>query len=603
MDLTPDSSRRLPQSTGDQVLRSGPNALGGSTTVARGLRIAVPNMTWIREIDDASGFSSQTQLRCAVPSTLPGERPMGMPLASERFRLLGRLGQGGMAVVYRAMDCEMRREVALKSLSVPRADDLHRLKQEFRLLASLDHPNLVRVHELFTQGCHAFFTMDLLFGSELHTFVSGDAAGDSGRCDYRRLRGSARELASALATVHAAGSLHRDVTPSNIVVTPAGRLVLFDFGLAASLCCAQRTTERAGVLLGTRGYISPEQARGEALGPSADWYSFGVTLFEAATGRLPFDEPLGARPAQLNIAEAPRMTKYLPDAPADLDELVAGLLSPVADARPSEADILRILGVSPAPAPSRRPSAHQRPLLDHPDESATFARAVSAVRRGHSAIVRLTGSAGVGKSDLAHRFVDEAQRAGALVLRGRCRSQESVAFNALDEVVDDLSRALEHVPYSELLSVLSPHVAALVQLFPVLGRIEAILEGKFVDIREDDKETLPRARGALKDLLAGLADGRPLVIWIDDAQRGDRASGELLRYLLEVGAPPILLLFSYRNDEGSNGGTLNALCDVDASWLSFDLVLGQTLVEVPGDAAGRLPTVVPPPFERAWSST
>jgi len=527
-----------------------------------------------------------------------------LPFASERFRLLGKLGQGGMAVVYRAMDCEMRREVALKSLSVPRPDDLHRLKREFRLLASIDHPNLVRVHELFAQGCHAFFTMDLLFGSDLHTFVSRDAAGNPARCDYRRLRGAACELASALAAVHAAGSLHRDLKPSNIVVTPAGRVVLFDFGLVASLSSKDGKTGAAGVLLGTRSYISPEQARGEALGPSADWYSFGVTLFEAATGHLPIVEPIETSPVDPCTAQPSRIAKYPPDAPPDLVELIAGLLSPAVDRRPSEEDVLDVLGASRPNGPRRGRSAVQHlshPLRDQPEEAAMFAHAIDAVRRGRPALMRLRGSAGVGKSELARRFVDEAEGQGALVLRGRCRSQESVAFNALDEVVDDLSHALERIRHSELLSVLPTDLAALLHLFPVLGRLEATLERKFASLHEDDKEVLQRGRTALKSLLARLANERPLVIWIDDAHRGDVESTEFLRYLLQSGLP-ILLLVSYRNDEGSGGAKLEALGDVDAATLSFDVVLGQRPAEVPRDTS-RLPTVVPPPIERTGCST
>jgi len=558
----------------------------------------------VLEIDDASGFSSGVKLRCAAPAATPLETPKGLPLASERFRVLGRLGHGGMAVVYRVMDCEMRREVALKSLSAPRPEDLHRLKREFRLLAGIDHPNLVRVHELFAQGCHAFFTMDLLYGSDLHTFVSGERQGETVRCDYRRLRGVGCELASALAAVHAEGYLHRDVKPSNIVVTPAGRVVLFDFGLVAPLSSGQRKTEGTGVFLGTRGYISPEQARGEALGESADWYSLGVTLFEAATGHLPFDEPIDARLADQNMLEPARVTKYLPDAPTDLDELIAGLLSPAADRRPTEADILDVLGATRPLVPSRDHAARQRSHLplDHQEQEATFARALSVVRRGQSTVVRLQGSARVGKTDLARRFVDEVQGEGVVVLRGRCSSQESVAFNAVDEVVDDLSRALEHIPHSKHITALSPHVAALVEQFPVLGRNEAVLEGQFPDIRDDDKETRPRARGALQDLLAGLTEGRPLMIWIDDVHRGDRESGELLGHLLRAGSPPILLLVSYRNDEGSTGDTLEALGYVDATWLSFDMVLGQKAVEMPVDKS-RLPTVVPPPFPRSRSGS
>lgn len=517
-------------------------------------------------------------LRLSVTVTssdcVPG--PKNCPVIPGRFRLFEKLGQGGMGVVHRAFDSDLRHEVALKSINVAQPDDLYRLKREFRLLADLQHPNLVRLYELFAEGCHAFFTMELLFGSALHGFVQEQRAGASPRCDYRRLRGAARELASALAAVHEAGSLHRDIKPSNILVTPAGRLVLFDFGLAASLSPTHHTTEKAGVLLGTRGYISPEQARGEVLTVAADWYSFGVTLFEAATGHLPFDDPFKPFLADHRDEGLARISRYLPDAPPELDDLIAGLLDSSASRRPSEREILAVLGDSPdfrVSSDRRGSSGAGRRKVDGFDEGA-LTRGLDRVRGGQSAVLHLHGAPGVGKSFVARRMVDAARDQGACVLRGRCRFQENVAFNAMDEVIDDLSHALAGMPYAELVAALPTHVEAVPRLFPVLGRLEARVDGLFSPSPEAGGETLKLARVALKELLAGFARGRPLVIWIDDAQWGDRQSGELLGELLQpIDAPPILLLLSYRSDEGPNRGMLEVLGELDAAAFSFDVAL------------------------------
>src|SRR5206468_4212399 len=130
--------------------------------------------------------------------------------------------------------------------------------------------------------------------------------------------------------------------------TPTGRVVLLDFGLAAPVSPTTGSTKRAGVLLGTRGYISPEQARGEPLTPAADWYSFGVTLFEAATGRLPFDDSCKAFLADRRLQGRPRISELVPDAPPALDELVAALLDPLPRRRPDESQVLRAVSARPA---------------------------------------------------------------------------------------------------------------------------------------------------------------------------------------------------------------------------------------------------------------
>jgi len=202
-----------------------------------------------------------------------------------------------------------------------------------------------------------------------------------------------------------------------------------------------------------------------------------------------------------------------------------------------------------------------------------MARALDHVRQGHSAIVHVHGGARVGKSQLACDYAEEAQNQGALVLRGRCRVQESVRFNAVDEVVDDLSQILQQMPYGDLMAVLPAQVTALPHLFPVLGRLETSFESLFSRDAEDEGE-MRFARSALKELLFGLANDRPLVIWIDDAQWGDRESGKLLSELLQPGdAPPVLLVLSYRSDQGPNRGMLEALDELDASTVTFDLLL------------------------------
>src|SRR5262245_10825459 len=138
-------------------------------------------------------------------------------MTAERFVIQHRIGQGAMGVVYAAIDSERNAPVALKTLRGASPQALWRFKNEFRLLAQVVHPNVVLLHELITQGEQHFFTMELLHGVDFLTWV---------RDDPRRLRDALRQLAEGVATIHTHGLLHRDIKPTNVLVTDAGRVVL-----------------------------------------------------------------------------------------------------------------------------------------------------------------------------------------------------------------------------------------------------------------------------------------------------------------------------------------------------------------------------------------
>src|SRR5262249_39633430 len=144
-----------------------------------------------------------------------------------RFRLLRRLGEGSMGVVYEALDLETQTRVGLKTIAAPGTGTVGRFKNEFRALQGIEHDNLVNLYELVHEGGRWFFTMELVEGGDfLHHVRSGDEA---------RLRGAFEQLAHGLMALHRAGKVHRDIKPSNILVDQAGRVVLLDFGLIADV--------------------------------------------------------------------------------------------------------------------------------------------------------------------------------------------------------------------------------------------------------------------------------------------------------------------------------------------------------------------------------
>ncbi|HEY0253902.1 MAG TPA: serine/threonine-protein kinase, partial [Kofleriaceae bacterium] len=275
-----------------------------------------------------------------------------------RFEVRGTLGAGGAGTVYRVYDRTLQREVALKLLRTASGRDLYRFKREFRALADIVHPSLVTLHELHAAEGSWFFTMDLVEGVSFIDYVRPSrvlepqtgptrsrADIQASPCSEVRLRGTLIQLVDALLALHRAQKLHRDLKPSNVLVTREGRLALLDFGLVASV--AENNPERIAV--GTPVYMSPEQASDQPLSEASDWYGVGAMLYEALTGRRPFEgesESVMTR----KQTELPLDPKSLSARiPSDLARLCMQLLAPNPLDRPSGIAILDQLVAAPSP--------------------------------------------------------------------------------------------------------------------------------------------------------------------------------------------------------------------------------------------------------------
>jgi hypothetical protein len=485
-----------------------------------------------------------------------------------------------MGVVYLACEERTGQRVALKTMQSASSAFLIRFKQEFRSLAGLNHPNLVSLYKLDGEGPVWFFTMELVEGVDLLEHVRGPGApqGALSAPQLDRLRAVLAQLCDGLETLHSAGIIHRDLKPSNILVTSEGRVVVLDFGLAASVDRSGQHLSHTPRLLGTVGYMAPEQAACLPVSPASDWYSVGVMLFEALTGQLPFagrpSDVLGAK--QYQDAPDPAELPWLPD---DLAGLCRELLARDPTDRPAVARVREVLGQPPERMMEECGRMNQdRPssVFLHPSVGlvgrlrhlCSLAQAYEGVRRGHTTVVAVHGQSGAGKSALVRHFLDELDRQGeSVVLVGRCFEQESVPYKALDCLIDALSSHLESLPHEQVEAILPRDLAALVRVFPVLRHLETGRgpSRRAIDLSEA-REVRRRTLAALRELLARLGDRRPLVLAIDDLQWGDEDSVAVLAELLQGSDPPLLLLVcAYRDEDVGASACLAAFTRLASS--------------------------------------
>ncbi|MHC4224802.1 MAG: serine/threonine-protein kinase, partial [Planctomycetota bacterium] len=483
---------------------------------------------------------------------------------SERYEITGELGRGGMGVVYRAHDPVLDREVAVKLVPPTHVspESEERFQREAKLVAQMDHPAIVPIHDFGRHEDSLFLVMPVVPGTSLRPFPR----------DKSLLLGEVVnvgvQVADALAYSHEREVIHRDIKPENIMVSPekgeGARVRVMDFGLARASTKTRIT--QTGVLVGTMAYLSPEQILSKETDHRSDLYSLGTVLYECLVGVPPFSGEIQSILYRIVHEQPQPPTALGVELDPEFEEIVLGCLAKDPARRPQEAKALaealrgyqsqlresdrrRSVMISSATQVPRKVLA---PFVGREKELAELQQRLNASVAGECQFVVVGGEQGSGRTRLLDEMENLAHARGIRVLHGRFVEQDrSFPYQGFCEAIQEYFRQKETGSSSSQLPDFSDVAPDLVALFPMLAEIG--------DIRSSAAgatgATSPRPedRTHIFELLARtltrIAGGQPMVLLLEDLHDAD-VSLEALQYIIRrLGPTPTLIAGTYRATE------------------------------------------------------
>lgn len=459
----------------------------------------------------------------------------GAAIGPYRFERL--VGKGGMALVLLVRDGDDQL-LALKVLQGGKAGSaLQRFRREFRALARLRHPNVIRVEAYGDYNDYPYIAMEYADGPDLYQSLRRYKEMPPAE-RWRRVESVLIDICQALHYIHRRGLVHRDLKPSNVLQTEDGRCKLTDFGIVKDLEEMAEPGKKTRV--GTWAYCSPEQIAGQPVDARADLYSLGVILYTMLAGRRPFhaDDMAGYLEAHKSQSPTPP-TRYEPTLPRRLQDICLKLLAKAPrDRFQSAAEILyQLEQLDPVASARKAPDdvAWELPLVGREVELAVVQEAMDALGRGQGGVLLLQGAEGVGKSRLLSTAIDQARARGFPLLSSKAAPQDG-SYRLLLQLASDIGR--------ELGDRASPELAVAIQRFFGAGALQGDARYQLFDAVRDALEQL-------------LLDG-PRVLAIDDLHHAPPPLLALLSYLIRAALSrddlPLLFLATARPSAEVRGG-------------------------------------------------
>jgi predicted ATPase len=476
------------------------------------------------------------------------------------YDILGELGRGGMGIVYKAQDHRLGRLVALKVLHGPRSRDpeaLDRFRREARTASALNHPHICSIYTLEEHAGQPILVMEFIDGHTLRARV------DAGPPLAQLLRWIG-QVARALQAAHAAGIVHRDINPENLLVRPDDVVKVLDFGVARllpdgalrALTPTYKATE-PGTLIGTTRYMAPEQARCEEVGSPADLFSLGIVLYEMATGRHPFEAASALGTLNALIEQQPLSPSRLnPKLTGALERLILCMLEKDPRRRPPADEVAAVLdGLALAPIvtltspgiswdggsqPAGKPRAVGRRR-----ELAELDQGFASALAGRGLLTCVTGEPGLGKTTLVEGFLEDLRLRGHSfhLAQGRCseRLAGSEAYLPVLDALENLLRGQDGAALAEMMKLVAPDWYG--QVIP-----RAADDSSFTPrTAEAPTATQERLKRELIAFLEEVGRARPVLFFLDDLHWADASTLDLLVYLgSRAGSLRLLLVATYR---------------------------------------------------------